>query len=242
MLIQKNPLTIVGRLERCWLFAYRAPAEAMRRILPTPLEPLTRGGCAFWNVVVCQVRGMRPKGFPALVGVSYWHVAYRLYVRLPLPSGEAVEGLYFVRSDCDHALMSLAGNLLTDFRFHTAPISVRATPDAVEIQVASRDAPAHARLVSSAAPMLAPGSPFGSPQEAAAFLAYEPYGLSLSATGDANVIHVTRDEHAWRSHQMCVESAEWAFFAGQDVQLEACYAVEPIAYQWDRGRLYRLHS
>lgn len=240
MRMQKNPLTIVGRLQRCWLFAYRTPAEAVRRILPSPLEPVTRGGCAFWNVVVCQVRAMRPKGFPPVVGVSYWHVAYRLYVRLPLPAGETIEGLYFVRSDCNRALMSLAGNLLTDFRFHTAPISVRETPDAVELRVASADAPAHARLV-PAAPPIAPGSPFASPQEAAAFLAYEPYGISLTAAGDANVIHVTRDERAWHSRPVCVESARWAFFAGQNIQLEACYAVDPIAYQWDRGHLYRLH-
>lgn len=241
MRIRKNPLTVVGRLQRCWLFAYRTPAEAARQIVPPPLEPVTRGDVAFWNVVVCQVRAMRPKGFPTVVGVSYWHVAYRLYVRLPLPSGEAVEGLYFVRSDCNRALMSLAGNLLTDFRFHTAPISVREKSEAVEIHAVSSDAPAHARLVPAAAPTLAQGSPFASPQEAAAFLAYEPYGISLTAAGDANVIHVTRDERAWRSRPVCVESAEWGFFTGREVQLEACYAVDPIAYQWDRGRLYRLH-
>jgi len=241
MLVRKNPLTIVGRLQRCWLFVYRAPVEAVRLVLPPPLEPLARSGYAFWNIVVCQIHAMRPKHLPAAVGVSYWHVAYRLYVQLPLPTGEVVQGLYFVRSDCDRWLMSLLGNLLTDFRFHVASIVVREEPDAVLLRVASKHAPAQARLVAAGVPQLAAGSPFASAQEAAAFLAYEPHGIALTPAGHANIIHVTRDERAWRSHPLRVESAEWTFFAGQDVCLESCYAVEPIAYQWDRGRVYCLH-
>ncbi len=48
----------------------------------------------------------------------------------------------------------------------------------------------------------------------------------------------TRDESAWRSRLVRVAAADWAFFRGQALEPEICYEVEPIFYQWDRGRIY----
>jgi hypothetical protein len=67
---------------------------------------------------------LRPRHLPSFVGITYWHIAYRLYVRLLLQSGIAIEGLYFLRSDCDSRFIAITGNLMTDFRFHTANIRV----------------------------------------------------------------------------------------------------------------------
>ncbi|HET8842874.1 MAG TPA: DUF2071 domain-containing protein [Ktedonobacteraceae bacterium] len=237
MFWQKNPLTVVGDLDRCWLFTYRIPGEQARTLLPQPLELVTYKGYAFWNIVVSHIRAMRPKHFPAFVGVSYWHLAYRLYARLPLASGQAIEGLYFLRSDCDQPLMTLAGNLLTDFHFHTTTLQVHRNPEALEIQVRSPDAPAFARLCLTQAPQHDPHSIFPSQDEAAAFLKYKPYGLSLSKAGLANVVHITRNELAWQSRLVAVETAGWAFLHKYDVHPEICYEVDPIRYQWDRGRL-----
>jgi uncharacterized protein YqjF (DUF2071 family) len=242
MLWQKNPITVVGNLDRCWLFTYRTPIELARTLLPQPLELVTHKEYAFWNIVICHIRSMRPKHFPAFIGVHYWHLAYRLYARLPLANGEAIEGLYFLRSDCDQRLMALAGNLLTDFHFHIASLQLQRNQEALEIQLDSPDAPAHVRLLPNAAPQLEPHSAFASLDEAAAFLKYKPYGLSLNSAGHANVVHITRDEQAWRSRLVQVECANWAMLRNYDVQPEICYEVEPIRYQWDRGYLYATRS
>ena len=242
MLWQKNPLTVMGNLDHCWLFTYRTPIDLARELLPAPLEPVTYGSHAFWNIVVCHINSMRPKHFPACIGVSYWHVAYRLYARLPLTRGEAIEGLYFLRSDCDRRSMSLAGNALTDFHFHIASLQLRREQDVLKMDLDSPDAPAHIRLLPGAAPRLAPHSVFASLDEAAAFLKYKPNGLSLDRASRANVVHITRDEQAWRSRLVSVACADWAFLREYDVQPEICYEVEPIRYQWDRGRIYAAPS
>ena len=90
-MLPKNPLTLVGTLDRCWLFVYQTPEAEARTLVPAALELVTREGCAFWNIVVCHLRGTRPRGFPAFVGVSYWHVAYRFYVRFHPAAGPPVE-------------------------------------------------------------------------------------------------------------------------------------------------------
>jgi len=249
-----NALTMRGVLGRCWLFAFRTSPSTARRFLPAPLEPVRHGAFAYWNVVVCHVGLIRPAFVPAWVpawlGLNYWHVAYRLYARLPLgpnragcPPGQAsaLEGLYFVRSDCNHPLIGVSGRVLTDFRFHLAGVAVEETDAGVRIAIRSPDAPAEVRLFRNGATALPPGSPFGSLAEAEAALKYRPFGLSLDRAGRrANVVRIVRDEAAWRAHSVAVEHARFAFFDGIDAELELCTEVDAIEYQWNRGRIVRL--
>jgi hypothetical protein len=230
---------MVGVLDRCWLFTYQTPEEEARALLPRQLEPVTHGGCAFWSVVVCHIQAMRPKPLPALLGMSYWHVAYRFYVRCHPASGPPLEGLYFLRSDCDRPLITLLGNLLTDYQFHTAGVEVAEEPPFVHFSVRSPDAPAHATLDRSRPAELPTHSVFASLDEAAAFLKYQPRALSITEDGRVNVVAITRDEAAWNSRLVTVTGAEWKFLEGRTVRPEICYEVEPIAYQWNRGRQVR---
>ena len=230
--MRKNPLTMKGMIEKCWLFAFRTPVEEARARLPAPLEPVTHGGFAFWNVVVCRVGAMRPRWAPRFLGMGYWHVAYRLYARF---AGR--EGLYFVRSDCDSAVMSWMGNVMTDFNFHTAGVRVEEDPARARIAIDSPDARAAAEVDRLAAPALAAGSPFESIEEASAFLKYKPLGLSVGKDGAVNVVRIVRDESAWRGRAVAVASQRWSFFEGKSAVPELCTEVEPIEYRWNRGEV-----
>ncbi|HEX5323450.1 MAG TPA: DUF2071 domain-containing protein [Capsulimonadaceae bacterium] len=235
--LPKNPLTMVGTLDRCWLFTFQTPEEDAWGHLPDPLVPVTHNGYAFWNVVVSHIQSMRPKGAPAALGLSYWHVGYRLYARCETGDGTAIEGLYFARSDCDKKLMTFAGNILTDYHFHTAPISARRDGEGLQIDIASPDAPANATLCLSGRATLPPYSAFASLEEAAAFLKYKPFGLSVLPGGEVSVVKIVRDETAWRGRLVQVQSERWAFLADKSVRPEICYEVSPIAYQWNRAKM-----
>lgn len=242
MLWQKNPVTVVGRLPKTWLFAYRTPVEVARGLLPRPLEPVVFGGWAYWNVVVSRIEAMRPLGFPALVGVGYWHVAYRFYARFRPAGDEPIEGLYFVRSDCDSLPMTVAGNLLTDFNFHTAGVRVSERAGTHYLRIDSDEAPAQAAWRMATPPGPAEGSPFGSLDEATVALKYKPNGLSVGSDGTVNVVRISRDEAAWRARLVTVEAARWHFLDRYEIYPELCYAVAPIDYRWNRARVYRAES
>lgn len=239
---QKNPLTMCGRLEPCWLFTFQTSPSAARRLLPGALEPLIHNGCSFWNVVVTRLRSLRPWPLPAWVGVSYWHVAYRLYVRFCPPAGQPVEGLYFVRSDCDSRLITVAGNLLTDFRFSFAPIGCQEWPGQVELSIHAPDAPARVLLDRRRPVSLPAHSAFSSLAEAKAFLEYEPFGIGVDPVGKVNVVPVIRDEAAWQTKLLHVESAAWGILTGREAWPEICYEAAPIDYRWQRGRVYPIRS
>ena len=240
-LLQKNPMTMVGTIDRCWLFTLRTPEAVALHELPAGLTLVTHGGFAFWNVVVSHIDDMRPVGTPVMAGVSYWHVAYRLYVRVTPPGRPAVEGLYFVRSDCDNRLMARVGNIVTDFNFHVATIDVADTGPRVSLGIQSPDARASATLLREPPLSLPDGSPFASLKEAATFLKYKPFGISVNPGRDeANIVRISRVESDWRARLVRIEEQSWDWLTTRNVEPEICYEVAPIFYTWNRGRVVTL--
>ncbi len=230
--------TICGRIDRCWLFVYRTPAEAVADLLPPTLQPMTVGGFAFWNVVVCELSAMRPLGVPASLGLSYRHVAYRLHVQAREKAGPLLEGVHFISSDCDRQIVALVGNLTTDFQFHTARIELGENAGDVE----SPDAAASFRINRTTPPALSAGSPFPSLRAAAAALEYKPAALSPHRSDAVRVLRVQRDAAAWKWHPVAVAEARWQFFAAKPVEFELCYEVAPVEYRWERTRIVEVKS
>ncbi|MEW6207467.1 MAG: DUF2071 domain-containing protein [Acidobacteriota bacterium] len=232
-------LTMIGRLSECLLMAYRTPSESVAHLVPAPLQLVTREGWAFWNVVACRIEKMRPAGTPRLAGMSYYHVAYRLYVRAGIASGEIIDGLYFVRSDADSFLISEIGNLASDFRFHTAAIRHIEDAGRLIFEVRdSREGAAFLRVALDQKPEPAKDSCFASAEEAARFLKYRPLGLSCR-DGWLRVAEVFRDEAQWRETAVNVEEARWSFFDSMsqtEVALEIATRAAPIDYRWRLGR------
>jgi uncharacterized protein YqjF (DUF2071 family) len=239
-MLRPNPFTVRGHLRRCWLFVYRSPEEAVRSLLPRPLQPVTAGGFGFWNVVVCELTQMRPTPLPAAMGLAYQHVAYRVYVRAHTADGSVVEGLHFCRSDCDRHIVTVLGNCLSDFHFHAGRIAITENGETVHGRIDVPGGNAEFRMHDRTPASLTRGSPFPNLDQAATFLKYKPFGLSVTPDGGLNVVRVIRDEEAWRSRLMTVEKARWEFFDGLPMDFEICFSVEPIDYQWCRGESRRL--
>ena len=233
----KYPFPMLGRIERCWLFTFREPVESLAPLVPEPLSPVMRDGFAFWNVVVCEIAGMRPSFAPRALGLRYRHVAYRIYVRHKPENAPPVEGLYFVRSDADSHLIGGAGELLTDFRFHHAGIDIDQTEAHAEIAVGSPDAPARVGIDLLARPELPDGSPFGSLFEAKAALRYKPYAFAPDGHGGVRTLRVVRDEFSWKSKLVAADT-DFAFLRGRDAEPEINYQVDPIDYRWERAAIH----
>lgn len=233
---------MVGRLSECLLITYRTPSESVEHLVPAPLQMVTRDRWAFWNIVACRIEKMRPIGAPHLFGMSYYHVAYRLYVRAACAGGEVIEGLYFVRSDADNFLVSELGNLASDFRFHTA--AIKHFEDAGRLIFEVRNSGTDARLCVNVEeePGIARDSCFASMKEAAQFLKYRPLGLSCE-DGWLRVAEVFRDESKWKETPVSIEEARWSLFdrlAQNETALELATRVAPIDYRWRLGRRERL--
>lgn len=236
-------LTMTGRLAECLLLDYRTPATSVRGLLPPGLELVTLDGWAFWNIVACRIEGMRAEGLPPWCGVTYRHIAYRLYTRAQTTDGQTIDGLYFVRSDADHGPTTFLGAALTDFKFHRSRIRMDAGGAGWSLTVEDRrggigNASLRARMDDTS--RLAPGSCFATYAEAAKFLQYNPVGLSTDASGrNLRIAEVRRDRSQWHEAPLHVLEARWGLFEalGQiDARLELATCVAPIDYRWRLGR------
>lgn len=226
---------MTGRLTDCLLLAFRFPSERARVILPPELEPVTHKGWAFWNVVACKVERMRPLGVPPWLGLTYCHVAYRIYARARTGAGHWLEGLYFVRSDADQRLICFVGNLLTSFRFHPAAVCL-STGDHCRAAVTANGADAWFEAEPDPQPDAPPGSCFESLDEARSFCKYQPMGLSVGR-GRLHLAEVRRHEADWRETLLKVRCADFEFLrAHGEFALEIASLASPLEYRWRLGQ------
>lgn len=233
----KNALPMQSFIRQCWLVTHRIPEAEVRALMPPELTPVTHGGFAFLNTVVARMEAMRPKGIPAICGLDYWHVGYRLYARATTADGDR-EGLYFLRSDCDRRALAMAGNLLSEFRFNVARIEVRSLGSASTIRVETPGARVELNLGGEIETRLSAGSPFATMVEAEAFLKYKPCGLAKAGRGRVNAIPIYRNEAAWQAWPVQVLRQRWEFLNRfQNAQPELVFEVAPIEYHFGRGRI-----
>ncbi len=247
-------LSMVGRLTDCALMSFATPADSVKHLIPDGLELMTRGDRAFWNVVSCRVDHMRPKSLPTAVGVSYHHVAYRLLVQAMTDRAELVQGLYFVRSDADAALLGTVGNRTTDFKFHPAAITLDAAPDRYQAVVTTADGAGDASFeLGATAPAAGPRHPqscFATHLDAHEWLTYRPLGLSVATRRTASrlrLAEVHRDHTAWRETVVQLTGFRSAVFEilnqtpERGLMPEHATRVADMDYEWRLGKTMPLH-
>jgi len=240
---------MVGRIDECFLLSYGIEPEQAAGVVPVGLELITCRRAAFFNIVICHVDRMRARFTPRALGVTYWHIAYRIQVRATLADDRPIEGLYFLRSDIDRPLFGVIGNRLTDFHFHAARVRFSNDDEAawrLRVEPTEGDALASLTVRRAASNSLAPGSPFASLEERERVLKYAPFGLSVSNSGQClRVAEVIRDEALWREEPVEVEAADWSYprsLGLRYLRRVPPTRVAPSDYRWRIARTERLGS
>lgn len=238
----KMPLFMQGRVVDCIQLNYRTPVDSIRALLPEGLEPVVRGPWAFWNVMCCRVEKLRPAGLPALCGLTYHHVAYRLRVQAMNDRAEVVRGLYFTRSEVDAKAVSIVGNKLTDLRMHPAAITLDASDCGVRCNIDSNDHGGMELVTAHAPARLQSGSCFPSAEDARQFCRYTPNALSIAKHDGRQLLrttHVSRDAGVWNETPLAVHEGRLGYFEsiGQadHVRLEWACRLSPMDYTWHVG-------
>jgi hypothetical protein len=141
-MMPKHPLPMTTVFRECFLVNFAVAPEVMRPLVPAPLDLELHDGCAYLSIVLAEMERMRPAFLPKWLGVTYNQVVYRIVVRY---LGE--RGVYFLRSDADNLLMSIAGECLTFFHFNLSRIKFERIDHTLYFDLAARgreDADIHA--------------------------------------------------------------------------------------------------
>jgi hypothetical protein len=239
----RHPFAVEAYFKYSLVLAYAVPVDNVRELLPPYLEVDTfEERVGFIAAAFVDTRGLRPKGFPAILGRDFILAGYRIFVRYRDARGRRLRGLYILRSETNKTQMCLLGNLFTSYKYHHVPITFTSTPETLTI-AAPNGLDVSAAISAPAGEVALPqDSPFSSWKEARRYSGPLPFTFSYHAPRSEMVL-VEGVREGWqprpveivRAHVPTIKTLGFS-----DYQLANAFLVSEIPYFWRAGVVERL--
>ncbi|MFE4599612.1 DUF2071 domain-containing protein [Kitasatospora indigofera] len=246
-LLQRHPFAMRTRFAHSLVLTYALPPELIAPLVPPGLEPDTyTDPCGtehgFVAAALVDTRALRPAGLPARLGGDFVLTGYRVFTRFRTPGGRTMRGLRILRSDTDHRVMAVGGNVFSRYNYRLARIGTRVVGDSLEFKVLSADGRADLRVradLSGAPAPLPAGSPFADLRAARRFAGPLPYTFEYEPQTRSMIVVKAARSH-WDPVPVAVEVSRLTFFehgpfAGSRPVLANAFHVADVDYGWEAG-------
>ena len=121
--LKNHPFAVEAFFECSIVLTFAVPKEQLQKLIPECLELDTfNDRWAFVAMAMVQTKGLRPKGFPKILGNDFFLVGYRVFVRYNNTAGKRLRGLYILKSETDKKKMEFFGNIFTHYNYTTTDI------------------------------------------------------------------------------------------------------------------------
>jgi Uncharacterized conserved protein (COG2071) len=243
-----HPFGVEAFFRRSLVLTFALPPEHLLPLLGPGLVLDTYtsedGAFGFVAIALVETEGLRPKGFPAWLGRSFFLSGYRIFARFERPGKAPMRGLKILRSDTDKWTMSKLGNLFTHYNYSLSEVTTNATATRYEVRVKTSTGEGDLHVIANLSGGPAPlpdGSVFRSMDDALGFAGPLPFTFSYDEKA-AKMVVIKGLRKAWGPAPVAVELREAAFFNARfapDVpaRLANAFYVENIPYAWKPGML-----
>jgi hypothetical protein len=225
-----------GLIDRRILVNYRVNPEVLAKILPQPFRPKLIHGRGMAGVCLIRLRQLRPRPWPAFLGMSSENAAHRIAVEWE-EGGRLREGVFIPRRDTSSRLNTLAGGRLFPGVHHPARFVVEEHAGHYGIVLDSDDGRTHLLVECCVAGSLPGTSVFGSLAEASAFFERGSVGYSATAKpGEFDGLELR--SFGWRVEPLAVDRAESSFFEDRTLfpvgsaELDCALLMRGIEHEW----------
>lgn len=236
--LRRNPFAVAAWFDFSITLTFAVPKDELAARLPAPLEAETFADrWAFLAVAMVQTRGLRPHGWPRLLGQDFLLAGYRHFVAYRAQDGRRLRGLQIIRSETDRRRMAFMGNLLTPYHYTHTPLQISerdgtflATNSATGLEVAATPADESAPLPEN--------SPFPTWRDARRFCGPMPFTFSYDAPHDRMLI-IEGVREQWKPSPVRVlrhHIPHLAQLGFSETRLACAFMVRDIPYHWKRGR------
>jgi hypothetical protein len=236
-LLRRHPFAVEAHFDFSLVLTYALPADALRPLLSPGLVLDQLGDVGFLAIAMVQTRGLRPAGWPTVLGRDFFLTGYRVFTRLA--TKPSLRGLRILRSDADSAAMVVFGNLFTKYGYELCRADVRRDDRHFAVDVTTVGHVADLSLVVAVDERGSPpeGSPFADLREARRYAGPLPHTFSFEPrTRSLVVVRATRGR--WTPRPVTVERVRSSFLRQQPfaaARLAAAFIVEDVPYRWERG-------
>lgn len=130
--------SLVGTIDRRILVNFRAELSVLRDFLPQPFEPLSVHGYGIVGICFFQLKDLRIKGIPPLLGFRSENAAHRISIQWE-ENGKRKTGVYIPRRDTSSVLNALAGGRVFSGAHRLAKFQVKEHAQTFEVAFQGKD-------------------------------------------------------------------------------------------------------
>jgi len=238
--LKNHPFAVEAFFESSLVFTFAIPKEQIQHLIPECLELDTLNDkWAFIAVAMVQTKALRPKGFPKILGKSFFLIGYRVFVRFTNQAGKSLRGLYILKSETDKKKMEFFGNIFTHYNYTTTDIYQNNQNGITEIS--SNNSGFKVRIKNSTDEniSLPAGSPFTDWKEARRFAGPLPFTFTYNPSSkEVLIIEGVREN--WKPMPVNVIDHNFSFIDNlklNDVKLANAFIIRNIPYYWKKGKI-----
>ena len=228
---------ITGTIRRRILLNYRVTPEVVQKHLPENFRPKLVAGYAVSGICLIRLENIRPKGMPAIVGISSENSAHRIAVQWDDESGSR-EGVFVPRRDTNSRLNALAGGRIFPGVHHLSSFAVSDRGGRISFRVDADDIePPLVDIEISETNDFPKNSIFGTLQESSQFFESSCVGYSPrpnSCKLDGLLLEVMD----WRVSPLVVNRVRSAYFDDRSlfpqgsIEFDHALLMRDIPHEW----------
>ncbi len=228
--------TIQGIIDRRILVNYHVDPTLVEDMLPSPFRPHLVRGKAIVGFCLIRLTHLRPRGMPAVLGLSSENAAHRIAVEWE-ENGKHRTGVYIPMRHSSSHVNVLAGDRLFPGLQSYADFKVMESNETFHIEVESPNHETRLVVEAQLASSLAPTSLFTSLQEASAY--FEQGSVGYSVTKRLNALDgLELHSRNWQIEPLQVTKVESSFFDDRSrfpqgsVELDCALLMRAIEHEW----------
>jgi hypothetical protein len=238
--IKNHPFAVEAFFESSLVLTFAIPKEQLQHLIPECLELDTfNEKWAFIAVAMVQTKGLRPKGFPKIMGNDFFLIGYRVFVRYTNNANKRLRGLYILKSETDKRKMEFFGNIFTHYKYTTTDIHQSNQNGTTEIYSEKSDFKLRIENAEDESILLPADSPFADWKEARRFAGPLPFTFTYNPA-DKKILIIEGVRENWKPMPVKVIDYNFSFIDNlklRDAKLANAFIIRNIPYYWKKGKL-----
>ena len=237
--LKNHPFSVEAFFKSSWILTFAIPKDQIQQLIPHCLKLETHNDkWAFIAVAMVDSTGLRPKGFPAILGNDFFLIGYRVFVRYTNAAGKRLRGLYILKSETDKSKMEFLGNIFTHYNYTTTDIKVTQTNNLTEIE--SIKSCFKVLIEKSTEEIHLPeNSPFNDWKEARKFAGPLPFTFTFD-TDRKEVLIIEGVRQNWTPAPIKILNYSFSFLDDLNITgavLANAFVINNIPYFWKKGTI-----
>jgi uncharacterized protein YqjF (DUF2071 family) len=235
--LKNHPFAVEAFFEHSIVVTFAIPKQELEVLIPECLTLDTfNDKWGFIAVAMVQTKGLRPKGFPKILGHDFFLTGYRIFTRYVNTKGKSLRGLYIIKSETNKRFMQTMGNFFTHYNYSTTDIEQHNEGQQIRLNSVRSGFHLHVRT-SEDTVALPQESPFADWKEARRYAGPLPFTFTYDKE-KKEILIIEGVRQNWTPSPLSVEHFDFPFLQSMgfsSIRLANAFIINNIPYYWKKG-------